>query len=172
MPTHVEHAAAKVMGAAKQVKGTIEGLSGIFRALMQEHGEASALLLRLKASSDPELRLRLFPLIRKELLSHEKGEIAVLYPALEQYEETAWIAAHHNREAQSIEAKIQRLRELDVNSSDWAPALDELIELVQHHVREEEDDFFPKGELAMGNAKAEDLELRYMATKNEVMSRL
>jgi iron-sulfur cluster repair protein YtfE (RIC family) len=172
MPTHIEHVAAKVMGAAKQAKGAIEGLSGIFRTLMQEHGEASALLLRLKASGDPELRRRLFPLIRKELLSHEKGEIAVLYPALGQYEETASITAHHNGEAQTIEAKIQRLQELDVNSSDWGPALDALIEVVQHHVHEEENNFFPKGELAMGSAKAEDLELRYTATKNEVMSRL
>lgn len=173
MTTHIEHAAGKVMGAAaKEIKGAVEGLSGIFRALMQDHREASALLMRLKASNDPELRRRLFPLIRKELLSHEKGEIAVLYPALEQYRETASIAAQHNREAQLMEAKIQRLHALDVRSEDWGPALDELIDLVQQHVREEENDFFPQGELALGSAKAEDLELRYTATKNDVMSRL
>jgi hypothetical protein len=172
MPTHMEHAAVKVMGAAKQIKGAFEGLSGIFRTLMQEHGEVSALLVRLKASDDPELRRRLFPLIRKELLSHEKGELAVLYPVLAEYEETAEIAVHHEREARALEALIQRLSDMDVNGSSWGTTLEELIQMVQHHVREEENDFFPKGELAIGSARAEDLELRYTATKNEAMSRL
>ncbi len=172
MPTHMEHAASKVMGAVKQVKGAMEGLSGIFRTLMQEHGEASALLLRLKGSNDIELRRRLFPLIRKELLSHEKGELAVLYPVFEQYEETAELAIHHNREAQTMESLIQRLHELDFESDGWGATLEELVEAVQHHVREEENTFFPKGELAMGSRKAEELEHRYHATKQEVIAKL
>ena len=172
MPTQVEHAASKIMGAAKQAKSAVKGLSGVFRTLMQEHGEVSALLLRLKGSDDLELRRRLFPLIRKELLSHEKGELAVVYPIFEQYPETAELAIHHNQEAQSMETLIQRLHELEYDSPSWGPMFEELVAAVQHHVQEEENNFFPKGELAFGSKKSEELETRYMATKQDVIAKL
>ena len=85
MPTRTEQAASKVMGAAKKAKGTLEGLTGVFKTLMEEHGEVSALLLRVKASDDPETRTRLWPTIRRELLAHEKGELAIVYPMYAQY---------------------------------------------------------------------------------------
>jgi hypothetical protein len=172
MPTQMEHTASKMMGAVKQMKGAVQGLSGVFRTLMQEHGEVSALLLRLKGSDDIELRRRLFPLIRKELLAHEKGELAVLYPVFEQYEETVELARHHDREAQTMESLIRRLHELDCASASWGPTFEELVEAVQHHVREEESNFFPKGELAMGSKQADDLQTRYLATKQEVIAKL
>jgi len=172
MPTQMEHAASKVMGAVKQMKGAAQGLSGIFRTLMQEHGEVSTLLSRLEGSDDPELRRRLFPLIRKELLSHEKGELALLYPVFEQYEETAELAMQHDREAQTMESLIRRLHETAFESDRWGAIFEELVDAVQRHVREEESKLFPKGELAMGSRKAEALQYRYHATKQEIMAKL
>jgi hypothetical protein len=63
------------MGAVKATKAKIKGLTGVFERLSREHGEVMALLLRVKASSHPEVRAELFPKIRAELLSHEKGEL-------------------------------------------------------------------------------------------------
>jgi len=56
MPNPAEELASKAMGAMKVGKATIEGLTGIFRKLAQEHGEVSALLMRVKSSSDPQVR--------------------------------------------------------------------------------------------------------------------
>ena len=171
MPTPIEQAASKVMGAAKQVKGAMEGLSGVFRTLIQEHGEVSALLTRLKASNEPDVRARRFPLIRKELLSHEKGELAVVYPEYEQHAETADLAVHHYREATLMEGLIERLSSTDMASESWGQTFDELVTAVQHHVREEENNFFPAGQQVFPN-KLDELDRRYHAKKQEILSGL
>src|SRR5579884_4353382 len=80
MPTRTEQIASKAMGAMKVAKATVKGLGGVFRKLSQEHGEVTALLMRVKRSSDVEVRRSLFPDIRRELLCHEKAELEVVYP--------------------------------------------------------------------------------------------
>ena len=51
-----EKAASKVMGTAKEAKAVLSSVTGVFKELMREHGEVTALLLRVKASSDAEVR--------------------------------------------------------------------------------------------------------------------
>ena len=171
MPTHMEKAASKAMGAMKKAKGTLEGLSGVFKTLMEEHGEASALLMRLKASDDIETRARLWSTVRKELVSHEKGEVAVVYPVYEQYPETSQFAAEHNEEANRLSSLIGRLEELDINDRGWPALFDQLVELVQHHVKEEESKIFPAGQKTFGG-QADALNASYLAKKKEVMGQL
>jgi hemerythrin superfamily protein len=172
MSTHMEHAASTLGGAAKQIRAAEGGLSGVFKTLTQEHTEASALLLRLSESSDPDGRRRLFPLIRKELLSHEKAELAVIYPVYAQHEQTLELAIQHNREAQTMEGLIERLHALDVESERWASTLDALVKALQRHVAEEENHFFPMGEYTWGREKARELDVRYKATRNEIAAHL
>src|SRR5262245_17529982 len=74
MTSKIEEMAAKAVGVAKAAKATLEGFDGVFRHIVQEHGEVSALLMRLKLSSDPDTRRELWSDIRKELLSHEQAE--------------------------------------------------------------------------------------------------
>ena len=95
------------MGAAKKAKGTLEGLTGVFKTLMEEHGEVSALLLRVKASDDPKTRARLWPTLRRELLAHEKGERSVVYPMYAQYPAIAELALEHNQQANHLSTLIE-----------------------------------------------------------------
>jgi hemerythrin superfamily protein len=170
MPNRVEKAASEVMGAVKAAKATIENLHGVFKQLTREHGEVTALLLRVKMSSDVKVRRELFPKIRQELLSHEKGELTVVYPMFRQHEELAGYAEMHEREAGSLEGMITRLGSLSYEDPQWAPAFNELVSAVEHHANEEEDDFFPAANKILGKEVAEDLKTRYVAKKNAVMS--
>jgi hypothetical protein len=79
MSNSFEKAASKTMGAVKVAKAGIKGLGGVFRKLMQEHGEAGALIKRVSMSSDEEVRRELYPQIRRALLAHEKGELSVVW---------------------------------------------------------------------------------------------
>ena len=167
MPSRTDQIISKTKGALKAVKATARGLGGVFRTLMVQHGEAAALLQRAKAS--PTKRIELWPDIRRELLSHERAEIRVLYPALRDHPETRALADHHDREASELEALVERMHHVDPRSSVWADLLDDLIELVQHHVSEEESEIFPRGHEALGAARSRALEDVFMAAKKAAM---
>jgi len=169
MPTNMEKAASKAMGTAKKVKGSVKGLGGVFKTLMEEHGEVTALLLRIKSSSDVETRARLWPTVRRELTSHEKGESAVVFGAFQQNPETVQLAVHHNEEAQKLSSLIGEIDELPIDAPTWESMFNQLVQLIQHHVAEEEGEIFPAGQDALGADKAEQLNEPYLAKKQDVI---
>lgn len=168
MPSRTEEIASKAMGQMKNVKGTVEGLSGVFKHLMKEHGEVSALIHRVKMSDDPEVRRDLFPKIRKELLSHEKGELNEVYPELKNHAETRSIVAQHEREAQQLEQHIREVHEMGYDDPRWEASFGRLADLVKQHVSEEEGEFFPKAQKVLGDEKADALTSRYERAKQDV----
>jgi iron-sulfur cluster repair protein YtfE (RIC family) len=171
MKNKVEELASKVVGTAKAAKATLEGLSGVFRHLAKEHGEVSALLMRLKASSDPAVRRELFPKIRRELLAHEQAELRELYPALRSNPQTEQMANEHDRDAVSLESAIDALTAIAVDSPHWQPTLEALIERVEQHVHQEEDEYFPVAQRVF-QARASELLERFEQAKAEAMREL
>lgn len=171
MTNKVEELASKVMGTAKAAKATFEGWSGVFRHLAREHGEVSALLMRLKLSSDPETRRELWPTIRRELLSHERGEKREVYPVLRQNAQTQSMAEEHDQDAEGLEDAIDELTNTAVDSDQWQPTLERLITLVQEHVRDEEQEFFPIADSAFRD-RSDDMLQRFEQAKAEAMRQL
>lgn len=163
-----EKAVSKVMGAAKAAKATVEGVTGVFKQLMREHGEVTALLARVKKSSDIEVRRELFPKIREELVSHEKGELAEVYPVFKQHEDLAGFAETHERDAGALERRILRLSAMAYDDGEWASAFEDLVNAVSQHVKEEESEFFPIASRTLGKEVTEGLTSRYQAKKQAV----
>ncbi|TMQ13574.1 MAG: hypothetical protein E6J90_28220 [Deltaproteobacteria bacterium] len=71
---------SKGAGKVKGVKARLDGLVGVFKTLAEQHGEVKVLLKRLQ--DKPEKKPELWPEIRRELLSHERGELRVVYRKL------------------------------------------------------------------------------------------
>jgi hemerythrin superfamily protein len=172
MPNRIENIASKAVGKLKSAKASVEGLSGVFRKLAQEHGEVAALLMRVKHSSDPGVRSTLFTTIRKELLAHEKSELKAVYPVLMENADTQQIATHHNQEAAQLEQMIAELTALDVGDAGWQTKFEALADTVQHHAKEEEEQFFPQAQRVLGEAVADALLPRYENAKAEITSQL
>jgi hemerythrin superfamily protein len=165
MPNRIEKAASGVMGAMKDMKATVKGLSGVFKRLMEEHGKVSALIKRVSMSSDGKVRAELFPTIRSELLGHETGELNVVYPALAEYPETSSIAEEHARQAGELKQCIEELDRLSFVDAGWGPAFDRLAHLVDEHVSKEEGEYFPKAQKVIGDQRAEQLLPQFEAAK-------
>jgi hypothetical protein len=168
MATRTEEIASTGTGAAQTVKPAVESLHGVFKQLAQEHGEIAALLMRFKATSNPEVRRALFAKIRTEMLAHDNGEIHEVYPAFEQYAELKPMAKEHNAEAKQLEQLLEQLNGLAPTDASWAPLFDKLVELAARHTREEEDEYFPTAERVLGQDEAERLQGRYEAAKAAV----
>ncbi len=166
MANNLEMAVSKTAGAAKVVKAGFKGIRGVFRKLMQEHGEVSALMSYVSKSDDFEVRRTLYPDIRKALLCHERGELAEVYPELSLHPETRQIALDHQWEAGELERAIRALDSIDMSAVNWRPAFEHLYDLVNRHVDEEENQWFPKAQQVIGKEEAEILESRYEVAKD------
>ena len=172
MPNRVEELASHAMGVVKATKAKIKGLTGVFERLSREHGEVTALLLRVKASSDPKVRAELFPKIRAELLSHEKGELLDVYPAFREYAELVRFADEHDREAQDLQRQLGLLEQTDFADKAWPERFSRLVELVSRHVKEEENSFFPAASRVIGREGSERMLASYERTKTSAMQNL
>ena len=168
MPHRTEKIASQVMGAAKNVKAKIEGIHGVFAHLMREHGEVNALLLRVKSSSDPKVRAEFFPLIRQELLSHEKGELTDVYPVFKEYVALKDFAEEHEVDTTELAERIDLVTETPYDDERWGTRFAELAELVSRHVEEEETTYFPAASKLIPREKSEQMLTQFEATKERV----
>jgi len=138
---------------------------GVFRKLTQEHGELIGWLLRLKMTSSIDVRAQLFPIVREELLAHERGEVDVLYAALERFDETRWSALQHRREALKLERLIDRVSAIPYADETWSYAFAHLADTVAQHAAEEEDELFPTAQRLLGLSSAQVLRTQYELMK-------
>ena len=150
---------------AHAIKAGFNGLRGVFLHLAEEHGEVSALIKRVAKSSDAGVRREHYPLIRTELLTHERAELTEVYSVLSKYPETRGLSLAHNQEAEQLEDAIARIDALDFASSEWPIAFERLVSLVQNHVREEEEEFFPRAQQVLSEDESKSLLARYEAAR-------
>jgi len=166
-----EEVASKAAGAMKAVKATVKGLSGVFKQLTREHGEIAALLMRVKLTSDPQIRRDMYPTIRSELLSHERGELLEVYPVFVQYGELEGIVRAHEQEAGQLEQILSELSSMAYDDRAWAPTFGRLMEMFAQHTRTEESDYFPKANRILGNDVADRMRESYERTRADLRRR-
>ena len=144
-----------------------DGLVGVFRTLADQHTQVAEQLAQLQA--DPARRGTLWPVVRRELISHEQSEVRELYPVLRQLDATRALADVHDAEARELDALIARLDAIDSQTDVWADVLDVLVRTVLHHAKEEEEQkIFPAAQQAIGEARAIELDAKVLLTKQKV----
>jgi hemerythrin superfamily protein len=166
MANPTDQVISKGAGLAHELKARMDGLVGVFKTLASQHGEAGALLKRVKA--DENKRVELWPTIRAALRSHEQGELREVYPVLRQYTELRAFADRHEIEASHLSQTIDQMDAVGPKSPQFATLLDKLIGLVDAHVAEEEEQIFPKSQEVIGDARAEELEPKFLAVAKQI----
>jgi hemerythrin superfamily protein len=157
---------SKTSGLAHELRARMNGLVGVFATLAEQHAEAGALLKRAKA--DESKRLELWPTIRAALKAHEQGELREVYPVLREYPELKAFADRHETEAALLSQMIDHMDAVDPKSPHFAGLIDRLAGLVEAHATEEEQDIFPKSQEVIGDARAKELEAKFLATAKQV----
>jgi hemerythrin superfamily protein len=170
MPNRMDSMISKGAGVVKGVEARLHGLVGVFKTLSEQHGEAGALLKRVK--SDPDKRSELWPKLRQALVSHEKGELAELYPVMREYPELVPLADRHEAEAGQLSTLIERIQATAMSTETWTQLFDRLCELVEQHVNEEQNQIFPKAQDVIGAARAEQIGPVFLATQKQIASSL
>ena len=165
MPGPITEAAGKAMGAAKGAVETVKGHTGIMSQLSEEHGEVSMLMKRCKASSDPATRKDLLSKIKTELMAHSKAEEAEFYAPLREYPETRDLVSHSKKEHEEIQDKLQTLSSSDARTDLWESTFSSLVETVEHHVKEEENELFPRAKKVLSSDQLEHMKKRFLEAR-------
>lgn len=116
--------------------------------LKQEHKKAKAAFEKvLKAA--PESRGQLWTKLQPELVAHEHIEDACLYEPLSRDAGTTdskladW-RKKHQQEVDKVEGLIKEVGKLDPEDASWLTKLKVVHASLESHIREEEQDIFPR----------------------------
>jgi precorrin-2 methylase len=105
--------------------------------------------LAYNASSKGEGRLALARRICDELTVHAQIEEEIFYPAMKDASpDAADLLAEARAEHDEVKALIARIRSMGAADEVMDGAVAELARLVEHHVKEERDELFPKARAA------------------------
>ncbi|MGH4010984.1 MAG: hemerythrin domain-containing protein [Pseudonocardiaceae bacterium] len=128
--------------------------------LINQHREVDALFVQLErmegATTDEAQRLAEQVVIF--LVKHSVAEEIYLYPAVREHVPGGdEIADHEVEEHDQAEQTMKRLESLKPADTDFWPTVRELITDVRHHIREEEQDLFPKLRRACSEQQLQEL---------------
>jgi len=109
--------------------------------LKQDHARVMELFNRVR-NADLTQKRHLFQAIRLELERHTLIEETVFYPAFAEKELLRERVQRSLDDHQEVKDLISQLETAD-DDDDFDGLLEDLVESVEHHVLEEENDFFP-----------------------------
>jgi hemerythrin superfamily protein len=124
--------------------------------LIQDHLKFEGLFLQLRllnqlserfpsrAKDVKKRREDVFGRIRKDLEKHLSAEENVFYPECEKHEEVRILTLEAYEEHQQVKKLLKDLSHLELDDDKFEAKLILLIEDLEHHVREEEGNFFPR----------------------------
>lgn len=120
--------------------------NSIITLLTADHRDVSALFERLEKTTDraEKKRAELFMQVDQALSLHADFEEARVYPLLREKKASTPIALEAVEEHLQIKRLLAEIRDLDPRDERWMAKLTVLMENVRHHVKEEEDEAFPK----------------------------
>ena len=135
--------------------------------LKQDHRKVKELFAQAKAAADDKQRKQIFDRIDTELTIHAHIEETVFYPEMQQYEELKDMVEEALQEHQEVTTLLDEIETMEPNDDEFQSSLKELMETVEHHVQEEEDEMFKKARKVLSEEDAETLGTRMEEAKKE-----
>lgn len=150
----------KAAGKIKRAGAALTGDKGILRTLKEQHAEVSVLMKQVNAGGE-SARRQLFPKIRESLVAHAKAEQETFYAALDGHELARTRLDHSVREHQQMEQLVEQLHTTPTDAALWEQSFDQLVKVVNDHVREEEDDMFPIAKQVLSEKQLHEIESQF-----------
>lgn len=112
--------------------------------LKQDHQAVRELFEQLNDGKDDKRRKQIFDKINSELNVHTHIEETVFYPEMERIEELKEMVKEALDEHREVKELLEEIETLDFAKDGSESLITELVENVEHHVAEEEDEMFPR----------------------------
>lgn len=130
----------------------------IFEALLQSHERQRAISKRLLAAiGDPEQRGQVFDELKSEMAAHETAEERMFYVPLIEHDETVEAARHGIAEHHEMDEMVEDLEKAEPGSSEWLENVGKLVHRLEHHLKEEEEKWFPQAREVLSRGEQKQL---------------
>ena len=131
----------------------------IYKVIKQDHDLMRSMLKDLCKTGNDQGKQReaQFTPLKNELMMHQQVEEAVLYNALKDVEETRADALEAIAEHHLVNGLLEELALMPKDSDEWFAKFGVLKELVEHHMEEEEEDFFESARKVLDKKQAAEL---------------
>ncbi|NLF29530.1 MAG: hemerythrin domain-containing protein [Planctomycetes bacterium] len=148
---------------------------GVLARLLSEHEDVRQTLEAMAGSTSRASRKRgrLLESLKKDLLPHMAGEEQVVYKAVRK-------ACRNDRQIQTVlegyeehrhaRRALQRLERADPSSAEWSTRQKVLKELLEHHIADEESEFFDLAYELLGADGLEELQAGYSAKEQSKLA--
>lgn len=136
----------------------------IYEELKHEHAEMRSMMESLSTRYDR----RTFDQFAESLERHMEAEEDVLYSRLQDEKEMRPIVLEGIEEHRAAENILRRLQNIEGGTEVWAARLKVLSETIEHHVHEEESNFFPNAQKYIPADEAVDLTRQFEQTREQV----
>lgn len=136
----------------------------ITELLKADHREVEGLIAQLEGSADHET----FGKIKNALKMHTRIEEEILYPALEDFDETEALIDESYQEHDEVDDLLMEMGDTEPQSEEFQDFLAKLKDSIEHHVEEEENELFPNAETLLGTETLEEMGNKAEQMKNEL----
>lgn len=145
-----------------------------FELLKADHRRVHELFQQLVDTTERAVKTRqeLFPKLQMELDVHARIEEEIFYPATLAKEETHKITSEAYAEHDLVKKLLVEIEALPIESEEWAAEMTVLMENVEHHVGEEEEEISPQAQKLLSQEEIESLGDQLAAAKEEYMNEL
>ena len=135
--------------------------------LKEDQQKVKQLFNEAEEADDAKKRKQLFDQIETELEIHTHIEETVFYPAMEQHDELKDMVAEAREEHEEVKTLLAELEGLAPEDDEFDSKLQLLIENVEHHAEEEEEEMFPKVREILDERALEELGNQLEAAKGK-----
>jgi len=145
----------------------------IFQLLEKDHREVKSMMRQIAEGNGDGRRRQIFEKFKAELLAHSKCEEREFYTVLQRNDEISDKIEHAYEEHAEVEEGLQELSDMEEEDDEWMSKFAELREDLEHHIKEEEGELFPKAREILGEEAEEigrhfeEAKEQYRATQDE-----
>ncbi len=144
----------------------------IISLLKEDHREVDALFGRLEAASERALKTKqkLFEQIKEALTVHAEAEEQIVYPRMRELAEARHLSFESLEEHRLVKQELAEIGEIAAGSDEWDAKVKVLIDLVRHHVKEEEGEAFKVLRAELEREELREMGERLQMFKSDFMS--
>jgi len=139
--------------------------------LKQDHKKVQGMLKKLQNAKNGDSRRNLFGQIQHDLKIHTQIEEEIFYPAFKnasRTKEEKKLFFEANQEHHVVDLVLPEMETSSLGTEEFSAKAKVLLDLVEHHIEEEEDQMFPKAKKILGTERLRDLGMQMRRRKNEL----
>lgn len=141
-----------------------------FTIMKKDHKTVKGIFADLEKAKGKERKEKLFEELHNELEAHAYMEEKAFYPEIKDPKTTHDLTLEAYEEHHVVKVLLKELAALGKDHDEWDAKLKVLQENVEHHVKEEENELFPKAEKIIGD-RAEEVAEKMQEKKQEYLDK-